>query len=160
MYDKIIDKNNPDSALSVQEAIGKKPSDVNTQYIARLKKRREISVDEYVNGILNSDRVMLSQAITLVESSLAAHQQKAQQIIERCLPYAGKSIRVGITGVPGVGKSTTIEALGVKLTRSGHKLAVLAIDPTSEKTKGSILGDKTRMEELATDPNAFIRPSP
>ena len=75
MYDKIIDKNNPDSALSVQEAIGKKPSDVNTQYIARLKKRREISVEEYVNGILNSDRVMLSQAITLVESSLAAHQQ-------------------------------------------------------------------------------------
>ena len=103
---------------------------------------------------------MLSQAITLVESNLLEHQHKAQQIIERCLPYAGKSIRVGITGVPGVGKSTTIEALGTKLTHSGHKLAVLAIDPTSEKTKGSILGDKTRMEELANDPNAFIRPSP
>ena len=103
---------------------------------------------------------MLSQAITLVESNLSEHQHKAQQIIERCLPYAGKSIRVGITGVPGVGKSTTIEALGTKLTHSGHKLAVLAIDPTSEKTKGSILGDKTRMEELANDPNAFIRPSP
>ncbi|MEE0899817.1 MAG: methylmalonyl Co-A mutase-associated GTPase MeaB, partial [Bacteroidales bacterium] len=97
---------------------------------------------------------------TLVESNLSEHQHKAQQIIERCLPYAGKSIRVGITGVPGVGKSTTIEALGTKLTHSGHKLAVLAIDPTSEKTKGSILGDKTRMEELANDPNAFIRPSP
>ena len=160
MYDKIIDEGNPDSALSVKSAMGKKPSDINSEYLAKLKKRKEISVDEYVEGILNSDRVMLSQAITLVESNLAKHQQKAQQIIERCLPYAGKSIRVGITGVPGVGKSTTIEALGVKLTRSGHKLAVLAIDPTSEKTKGSILGDKTRMEKLANDPNAFIRPSP
>lgn len=158
MYDRIIDKNNPNSALKVQDAIGDKPSSVNTRF--KLKKKREISVDEYVNGILNSDRVMLSQAITLVESNLSKHQHKAQQIIERCLPYAGKSIRVGITGVPGVGKSTTIEALGTKLTHSGHKLAVLAIDPTSEKTKGSILGDKTRMEELANDPNAFIRPSP
>lgn len=158
MYDRIIDKNNPDSALKVQEAIGDKPSSVNTRF--KLKKKRIISIDEYVNGILNSDRVMLSQAITLVESNLPEHQHKAQQIIERCLPYAGKSIRIGITGVPGVGKSTTIEALGTKLTHSGHKLAVLAIDPTSEKTKGSILGDKTRMEELANDPNAFIRPSP
>ncbi|MBQ1190987.1 MAG: methylmalonyl Co-A mutase-associated GTPase MeaB [Bacteroidales bacterium] len=158
MYDRIIDKNNPNSALKVQDAIGDKPSSVNTRF--KLKKKREISVDEYVNGILNSDRVMLSQAITLVESNLSEHQHKAQKIIERCLPYAGKSIRVGITGVPGVGKSTTIEALGTKLTHSGHKLAVLAIDPTSEKTKGSILGDKTRMEELANDPNAFIRPSP
>ncbi|MEE1093897.1 MAG: methylmalonyl Co-A mutase-associated GTPase MeaB [Bacteroidales bacterium] len=158
MYNRIIDKNNPNSALKVQDAIGDKPSSVNTRF--KLKKKREISVDEYVNGILNSDRVMLSQAITLVESNLSEHQHKAQQIIERCLPYAGKSIRVGITGVPGVGKSTTIEALGTKLTHSGHKLAVLAIDPTSEKTKGSILGDKTRMEELANDPNAFIRPSP
>lgn len=158
MYDRIIDKNNPDSALKVQEAIGDKPSSVNTRF--KLKKKRIISIDEYVNGILNSDRVMLSQAITLVESNLPEHQHKAQQIIERCLPYASKSIRVGITGVPGVGKSTTIEALGTKLTHSGHKLAVLAIDPTSEKTKGSILGDKTRMEELANDPNAFIRPSP
>ena len=146
MYDRIIDKNNPNSALKVQDAIGDKPSSVNTRF--KLKKKREISVDEYVNGI------------TLVESNLSEHQHKAQQIIERCLPYAGKSIRVGITGVPGVGKSTTIEALGTKLTHSGHKLAVLAIDPTSEKTKGSILGDKTRMEELANDPNAFIRPSP
>lgn len=160
MYDKIIDENNSDSALKVQQAIGEKPSSVNSLYLERLKKRKEISVDEYVEGILKANRVMLSQAITLVESSLAKHQQKAQQIIERCLPYAGKSIRVGITGVPGVGKSTTIEALGIKLTHSGHKLAVLAIDPTSEKTKGSILGDKTRMEELANDPNAFIRPSP
>jgi LAO/AO transport system kinase len=119
MYDRIIDKDNPNSALKVQEAIGEKPSPVNTNYIARLKKRKVISIDEYVEGILNSDRVMLSQAITLVESNLPEHQLKAQKIIERCLPYAGKSIRVGITGVPGVGKSTTIEALGTKLTHSG-----------------------------------------
>jgi LAO/AO transport system kinase len=160
MYDRIIDKNNPNSALKVQEALPEMPSQVNKNYIFKLKKRKELSVDEFVEGILKSDRIILSQAITLVESSRFDHQQKAQQIIERCLPYAGKSIRVGITGVPGVGKSTTIEALGVKLTAMGHKLAVLAIDPTSEKTKGSILGDKTRMETLANDPNAFIRPSP
>ncbi len=160
MYDRIIDKNNPNSALKVQEALPEMPSQVNKDYILKLKKRRELSVDEFVEGILKSDRIILSQAITLVESNRFDHQQKAQQIIERCLPYAGKSIRVGITGVPGVGKSTTIEALGVKLTAMGHKLAVLAIDPTSEKTKGSILGDKTRMETLANDPNAFIRPSP
>lgn len=160
MYDRIIDKNNPNSALKVQEALPEMPSQVNKDYILKLKKKRELSVDEFVEGILKSDRIILSQAITLVESNRFDHQQKAQQIIERCLPYAGKSIRVGITGVPGVGKSTTIEALGVKLTAMGHKLAVLAIDPTSEKTKGSILGDKTRMETLANDPNAFIRPSP
>lgn len=160
MYDRIIDKNNPNSALKVQEALPEMPSQVNKDYILKLKKKRELSVDEFVEGILKSDRIILSQAITLVESNRFDHQQKAQQIIERCLPYAGKSIRVGITGVPGVGKSTTIEAIGVKLTAMGHKLAVLAIDPTSEKTKGSILGDKTRMETLANDPNAFIRPSP
>ncbi len=160
MYDRIIDKNNPNSALKVQEALAEMPSQVNKDYIFKLKKRKELSVDEFVEGILKSDRIILSQAITLVESNRFDHQQKAQKIIERCLPYAGKSIRLGITGVPGVGKSTTIEALGVKLTSMGHKLAVLAIDPTSEKTKGSILGDKTRMETLANDPNAFIRPSP
>lgn len=160
MYDKIIDKDNPNSALKVQSALEHRPSSVNEEYVLRLKKKKERSVDEFVEGILSSDRIVLSQAITLVESSRWDHQQKAQRIIERCLPYAGKSIRVGITGVPGVGKSTTIEALGTKLTGAGHKLAVLAIDPTSEKTKGSILGDKTRMETLANDPNAFIRPSP
>ncbi len=160
MYDQITDSNNPHSALKVQGAIGEKPPIVNIHYLERLKKREQISVEQYVAGILDSDRVMLSRAITLVESSLPAHREKAQEIIERCLPKAGRSIRVGITGVPGVGKSTTIEALGKKLTSTGHKLAVLAIDPTSEKTKGSILGDKTRMEELANDPNAFIRPSP
>ncbi len=160
MYDKIIDANNPDSALKVQGAIGEKPSAINPYFRQRFSRRKDLSVDEYVEGILNSDRVILSRAITLVESSLAEHQKQAQEIIRRALPFAGKSIRLGITGVPGVGKSTTIEALGKRLTSSGHRLAVLAIDPTSEKTGGSILGDKTRMEELSNDKNAFIRPSP
>ncbi|MDY5969264.1 MAG: methylmalonyl Co-A mutase-associated GTPase MeaB, partial [Bacteroidales bacterium] len=106
------------------------------------------TVDELVDGILRGDRMLLSRAITLVESSLHAHQQQAQQVIECCLPHSGKSIRLGITGVPGAGKSTLIEALGKTLTGLNHKVAVLAIDPSSERNKGSILGDKTRMEEL------------
>ncbi|HBO75796.1 MAG TPA: methylmalonyl Co-A mutase-associated GTPase MeaB [Marinilabiliales bacterium] len=123
-------------------------------------KRRRFSVDEYVSGILNGDIAILSQAVTLVESSLPDHQHIAQQVIEKCLPYTGNSIRLGITGVPGAGKSTFIEALGMYLVKQNHKLAVLAIDPSSEKSKGSILGDKTRMEELSVAKNAFIRPSP
>ena len=102
---------------------------------------------------------MLSRAITLVESTRADHQEKAQQIIEACLPHSGNSFRVGITGVPGVGKSTFIEALGKHLIDQGHRLAVLAIDPSSSRSRGSILGDKTRMEQLSTDERAFIRPS-
>jgi LAO/AO transport system kinase len=150
-----------ESALNVQEGV-QKPEQINNFYMEKLKahKRVEPSVDELVNGILHSDRMMLSRAITLVESSLHAHQQKAQEVIERCLPHSGKSIRLGITGVPGAGKSTIIEALGKMLTGHNHKVAVLAIDPSSERSKGSILGDKTRMEELSVDPNAFIRPSP
>lgn len=124
------------------------------------KKRKILPVDEYVNGILNGNITVLSKAVTLVESSKPEHQQVAQEIIMKCLPFAGKSIRIGITGVPGVGKSTFIEALGKYITGSGGKLAVLAIDPSSERSKGSILGDKTRMEELAGDKNAYIRPSP
>lgn len=150
-----------DSALSIEKGV-QKPEQINNFYIENVKKlkRTELSVDELVNGILHGDRVMLGRAITLVESSLYAHQQKAQQVIEQCLPYSGKSIRLGITGVPGAGKSTLIEALGKMLTGHNHKVAVLAIDPSSERSKGSILGDKTRMEELSVDPNAFIRPSP
>jgi len=102
----------------------------------------------------------LSQAITLIESSLHKHQEIAQKIIERSLPYSGKSIRIGITGVPGVGKSTFIESFGLYLSSLGKKIAVLAIDPSSERSGGSILGDKTRMGSLSADPNAFIRPSP
>ena len=118
------------------------------------------TADEYVEGILSGDRVILSQAVTLVESSLPSHFEKAQAIIEKCLPHAGNSIRVGITGVPGAGKSTSIDTFGMHLLEKGHKLAVLAIDPSSELSRGSILGDKTRMERLSNEPNAFIRPSP
>ncbi|MCH3924361.1 MAG: methylmalonyl Co-A mutase-associated GTPase MeaB [Bacteroidales bacterium] len=159
MYDEIIDKNNPNSALKVKEGV-LKPDVVNKDYLLHIKKRKQLSVEEYVKGILEGNRTILSQAITLVESSLFEHQRIAQQVIEKCLPYSGKSIRVGITGVPGVGKSSVIEVLGKQLTAEKHKVAVLAIDPSSERSKGSILGDKTRMESLASDENAFIRPSP
>ena len=159
MYDKIIDPQNPNSSLKVQKAV-EQPDQVNKAFVDSFKAKQPMDVAQYTNGVLKGDRTVLAQAITLVESSLSEHRQKAQQIVERCLPYAGKSIRLGITGVPGVGKSTTIEALGNMLTKQGHKLAVLAIDPSSERTKGSILGDKTRMETLANDKNAFIRPSP
>ncbi|MDR1847702.1 MAG: methylmalonyl Co-A mutase-associated GTPase MeaB [Bacteroidales bacterium] len=159
MYDKITDPENPNSNLKVQKAI-EQPDQINHTFLNHFKAKRQLTVEEFVKGILEGNRTVLSQAITLVESSLYEHQTKAQKIIEQCLPHAGKSIRVGITGVPGVGKSTTIEALGNMLTKQQHKLAVLAIDPSSEKTKGSILGDKTRMETLANNPSAFIRPSP
>ncbi len=149
------------SALNVQEGVPQ-PEQINNFLLEKLKKRKrvEVSVDEMVEGILHSDRTMLSRAITLVESARPDHQARAQEVIERCLPHSGKSIRLGITGVPGAGKSTTIEALGKWLTGLNHRVAVLAIDPSSERSKGSILGDKTRMEELSIDPRAFIRPSP
>ncbi len=149
------------SALKVQEGI-EQPGSINKYAIKQLRANRKqlLTVDEFVNEIRSGNRTVLSQSITLIESSLPEHTEMAQQIIERCLPFSGNSVRIGITGVPGVGKSTFIEALGKHLTEAGHKLAVLAIDPSSQRTKGSILGDKTRMEELATDPNAFIRPSP
>jgi LAO/AO transport system kinase len=149
------------SALSVNEGVTQPPS-INPDVLAKInrKSRRRYTVDEYVEGILAGNRTILSQAITLVESSLIEHYTTAQAIIEKCLPYSSNSIRIGITGVPGAGKSTFIETLGLFITGGGHKLAVLAIDPSSEHTKGSILGDKTRMERLSTHPNAFIRPSP
>ena len=150
-----------ESALSVQGGV-KQPQQVNNSYLEKMRARKksEPNVEELVSGIVHGDRTMLSRAITLVESSLHEHQQRAQEVIERCLPYSGKSVRLGITGVPGAGKSTVIEALGKYLTAHNHKVAVLAIDPSSERSKGSILGDKTRMEELSVDPHAFIRPSP
>ncbi len=152
---------NKKSALKVNKGI-KQPSSVNKDAVKKIKLRRkqEYSVSDYVEGIIKGDRSILSQAITLIESSLPRHQVNAQEIIKRCLPYSGNSIRIGITGVPGVGKSTFIEAIGKKITEKGSKLAVLAIDPSSERSKGSILGDKTRMEALSTDENAYIRPSP
>lgn len=144
--------------LVVNKGVVKPPS-VNP-YLQKRIKERDRSVEEYAEGILSGNRVILSQAVTLVESARPDHQEKAQAIIERCLPFAGNSIRVGITGVPGAGKSTSIDAFGMHLLKEGHKLAVLAIDPSSERSKGSILGDKTRMEKLSVEENAFIRPSP
>ncbi|HNT40985.1 MAG TPA: methylmalonyl Co-A mutase-associated GTPase MeaB [Tenuifilaceae bacterium] len=155
-------KNKDDeSALFVAPGIDQPPV-VNEQAVQKFRqqKRRQPSIDEFVGGILARNNTILSQAITLVESSLPRHYELAQQLIERCLPYSGNSIRVGITGIPGVGKSTFIESLGTMLTSQGHRLAVLAIDPSSTRSKGSILGDKTRMESLSADANAFIRPSP
>ena len=128
-------------------------------YFQRVR-RKKLTVDDYVSGILDGDRVMLSRAVTLVESRLPEHQAIAQQVIERCLPHTKRSVRVGITGVPGAGKSTSIDAFGMHVLEKGHKLAVLAIDPSSERSKGSILGDKTRMADLSKQEDAFIRPSP
>nr|VFK27886.1 MAG: methylmalonyl-CoA mutase metallochaperone MeaB [Candidatus Kentron sp. MB]VFK31800.1 MAG: methylmalonyl-CoA mutase metallochaperone MeaB [Candidatus Kentron sp. MB]VFK75570.1 MAG: methylmalonyl-CoA mutase metallochaperone MeaB [Candidatus Kentron sp. MB] len=123
-------------------------------------KRRHLSVEEYVEGVLAGERNILARTITLVESNAPAHMNMAQEVLRQLLPHAGNSIRIGITGVPGVGKSTTIETLGLYLLEKGHKVAVLAVDPSSKVTGGSILGDKTRMEELSRDSRAFIRPSP
>lgn len=123
-------------------------------------KRKKLVLNDYVEGILKGNITILSQAITLIESTLTSHQELAQQIIEHCLPHSGNSMRIGITGVPGVGKSTFIETFGTLITEKKRKLCVLAIDPSSVQTRGSILGDKTRMESLSINPNVFIRPSP
>ena len=136
------------------------PSSVNP-YLKRKPRRRQLTAGEFVEGILKGNVTLLSQAVTLVESVRPEHQALAQEVIEKCLPYTGKSVRVGISGVPGAGKSTSIDAFGLHvLQQYGGKLAVLAIDPSSERSKGSILGDKTRMEKLAVHPDSFIRPSP
>ena len=131
----------------------------------RPTRRPTPSVSAYVDGILSGNRVVLSQAITLVESTRREHQLLAQAIIDACLPHAAvrKTVRIGITGTPGVGKSTFIEAFGTHITlntEGGHQVAVLAIDPSSQLSRGSILGDKTRMLHLSANPKAFIRPSP
>ncbi|MFI0449824.1 methylmalonyl Co-A mutase-associated GTPase MeaB [Actinomadura sp. 6N118] len=118
------------------------------------------SLEDYVKGVREGSRAWIARAITLVESSRPDHRELAQRLLVELTPHAGEARRVGITGVPGVGKSTFIDALGTNLTAAGHKVAVLAVDPSSTRTGGSILGDKTRMNRLAVDPNAFIRPSP
>lgn len=137
------------------------PSNINP-YLKRARFRRhEMSVGEMVEGIVKGDVTILSQAVTLVESVNPNHQKKAQEVIDKCLPYSGNSVRIGISGVPGAGKSTSIDEFGIHvLDRFGGKLAVLAIDPSSERSKGSILGDKTRMEKLSVRKESFIRPSP
>lgn len=124
------------------------------------KRRMVLSEDDYVNGVLKGDRMTLSRAITLIESNNSKHFAKAQRVLQRLLPHTGKALRIGITGVPGAGKSTIIEAFGNMLCDAGHRVAVLSVDPTSSVTKGSILGDKTRMGTLSRRQEAFIRPSP
>lgn len=150
-----------DSILRINEGISRPPS-VNPGVFSSSgkKKRKKYSVDEYVDGIMCGNRTILSQAITLVESALPRHYETSQTIIEKCLPYSSESFRIGITGVPGAGKSTFIETLGLHVVNEGRKLAVLTVDPSSQQTRGSILGDKTRMEKLSVHPSAFIRPSP
>ncbi len=158
----MIHPENSTEYVGLQVNSGVEQQSIVNPYLQRSRyKRRELSVGEMVEGILKGNVTILSQAVTLVESVSPAHQQKAQEVIDRLLPYSGKSIRVGISGVPGAGKSTSIDEFGIHvLKEKGGKLAVLAIDPSSERTKGSILGDKTRMEKLANHPDSFIRPSP
>ena len=153
--------NDKPSALQEKDGVSK-PETTSKASAEKIKKSRarQNSVNEFVTGVLNGNITFLSKAITLVESTNIKHQQKANEILNRCLPHSNKSIRIGITGVPGVGKSTFIETFGKYLTAQGKKVAVLAVDPSSSVNKGSILGDKTRMEALVTDENAFIRPSP
>ena len=137
------------------------PSNINPYLKRKRFARRQLTANDYVEGILKGDTSILGQAVTLVESTHPAHQQVAQEVIERCLPHSGNSVRIGISGVPGAGKSTSIDEFGIHVLKEyGGKLAVLAIDPSSERTKGSILGDKTRMEKLSVHPGSFIRPSP
>ena len=156
-YEKEYADTHHECALTVTEGVENQP--VVNPYFVR-KKKRALTTEEYVEGILQGNITTLSQAITLVESSNPDHYAQAQEIIEKCLPHAGKSVRIGITGVPGAGKSTFIEAVGNMVTSLKHKLAVLAIDPSSERSGGSILGDKTRMESISSNPKVFIRPSP
>lgn len=148
------------SALHEQEGVSQ-PEITDKNAISKIKsnRKKQPSAEELTAGIFKGNITSLSQAITLVESKNLKHLQKANTIITNCLPKANKSIRIGITGVPGVGKSTFIESFGKHLTNLGKKVAVLAVDPSSSITGGSILGDKTRMEDLVKDKNAFIRPS-
>lgn len=150
---------NDDKYLGLAVNAGVPSPPVVNPYLRRRRKPMP-SVGELVEGIIKGDVTMLSRAVTLVESVAPDHYALAQEVIEKCLPYSGQSRRIGITGVPGAGKSTSIDVFGLHVLKKGGKLAVLAIDPSSERTKGSILGDKTRMEKLSQHPSTFIRPSP
>lgn len=148
------------SALQEKKGINP-PQSLSKPVAENLKNKRKQTptTQKLIDGILQRNKADLSRAITIIESTSNKHQKEAKKIIEACLPFANKSIRIGITGVPGVGKSTFIEQLGKLLTKQKHKVAVLTVDPSSSISGGSILGDKTRMEELVNQPNAFIRPS-
>ena len=148
------------AGLTVNKGIG--PVSIVNPYLKKGRfARRKLTAADYVEGILKGNVTILGQAVTLVESTVPEHHAIAQEVIEKCLPYSGNSVRVGISGVPGAGKSTSIDEFGIHvLKEKGGKLAVLAIDPSSERSKGSILGDKTRMEKLSVHPDSFIRPSP
>ena len=135
-------------------------TNINRVFEVQNKRKQFPDVKSLIKGIFEGDKTALARAITLIESTKKEHQEIANMIIEKCLTKKTNTVRIGITGVPGVGKSTFIEAFGKKLTSLGKKVAVLAVDPTSTQNKGSILGDKTRMQELVRDSNAFIRPSP
>lgn len=165
MSKKNENNRNEPSALNVRKGVhdrhdGLPGTAKNGAGVTSGPRRRQLSTQEIVEGVRAGDRVLLARAITLVESASADHQKQAQEVLTALLPHRCASLRVGITGVPGAGKSTFIEALGCGLTAEGHKVAVTAVDPSSSLTGGSILGDKTRMEKLAADPMAFIRPSP
>jgi LAO/AO transport system kinase len=153
------ENDNAYKGLQVNSGVTSQPT-INPYRRPRANRRPQLSANDFVEGILKGNVTVLGQAVTLVESTIDAHQQVAQEVIEKCLPYTGNSRRIGITGVPGAGKSTSIDVFGLHVLKKGGKLAVLAIDPSSERTQGSILGDKTRMEKLSQHPSAFIRPSP
>ena len=155
-----MDKPKHHTALHEKDGISQ-PDSISAASIAHITqlRKKQPTAEELVTGILNGDKTALSRAITLVESTNPSHLERATMVVNQCLPHANKSVRVGITGVPGVGKSTFIEAFGKHLTGLGRKVAVLAVDPSSSMSHGSILGDKTRMEELVKDDNAYIRPS-
>ncbi|HLR79906.1 MAG TPA: methylmalonyl Co-A mutase-associated GTPase MeaB [Bacillota bacterium] len=152
---------NKDSAMHVMDGIHSSHDGMSSSSKRRfVKKKKQIPIDELTEKILAGSRLDLARGITLLESISKRDKQAGQQLLHNALPHVGNSIRIGITGVPGAGKSTFIETFGLKLCNMGYKVAVLAIDPSSSLTGGSILGDKTRMQELANHPNAFIRPSP
>lgn len=157
---------NPEFACTVMRGIDSAVNSVTSakyypkENLRRVPLRKKMSVEEYVEGVKKGDRMILAKAITLIESNAPKDFDKAQRVLQALLPRTGHSLRIGITGVPGAGKSTFIEAFGQLLCQQGYKAAVLAVDPTSSITGGSILGDKTRMQKLSREPNCFIRPSP
>ncbi|WP_440248598.1 methylmalonyl Co-A mutase-associated GTPase MeaB [Dialister succinatiphilus] len=157
---------NPEFACTVMRGIDSAVNSVTSakyypkENLRRVPLRKKMSVEEYVEGVKKGDRMILAKAITLIESNALKDFDKAQRVLQALLPRTGHSLRIGITGVPGAGKSTFIEAFGQLLCQQGYKVAVLAVDPTSSITGGSILGDKTRMQKLSREPNCFIRPSP